>query len=758
MKARKIVKGDTLIQKGERVRHLYVLLQGTCRASYKTMSWELEPGSIVGILECHSEKHICEYQALTDCVLYVCDYCEPEDFRKIFMEESKYVSVFFMAAVRQAFFFLRRYEEYLAVSRTYYGFLMGMFQKYEHFCEMYHISVHSFGRMDMAQPFAGEQKIDKCMSAFYHKLASRSVKEVDEFLKRDVDLGIGEIVNSTEWMQLALRLTEDLREYIQVQKTLLVNDKEDNLLQRFVELTVKVTAEGMDTAPLKEALQRIIDFARKSKLYEEKPLAALLEKYENYDFTNQDQEDVELAEESGLEEADPFGSDFVQQLLSFAGYEEEKGQQFLADLAAYKDLPDQLSTSDEVRVLRRRLTKSYYEVYMQVFRRVAEGARLTNGLRMFLNFGFLDAELAGEKVTKSLYEITQKLYLCKAANVYTIHEWLMSIYKGENEPSRNEFDLDYPAYLQEQKRSGDIREEDMKRLLDDNWAKVQFEIENMLTSNGKMTYGKISTFCPILSEYDVINSAEHMLVTAEKINTALDYIRSIDFSIFYRKIVFSDPDRDINMEMIEKEVLPNVILMPNTGSRGMMWQEISGVRKDTPARFMLPILSAVDVMEQLIDICGRYRWEICRKIQGVRWNDVTDPSLTSEYNDYIQYYRKNHELSAEAKEKIKNALYKSKNNFREVFVKDYQSWINYEAKGSFRLNKVARDLFLKYCPFSKSIRQALRINPMYQEIFQRYDAMNERSIRRIEMLYDRYRKKGGTITKELQDNRDFYDL
>ena len=40
----------------------------------------------------------------------------------------------------------------------------------------------------------------------------------------------------------------------------------------------------------------------------------------------------------------------------------------------------------------------------------------------------------------------------------------------------------------------------------------------------------------------------------------------------------------------------------------------------------------------------------------MRWNDITEPSLTSEYCDYIQFYRKNHDLSAEAKEKIKNAL------------------------------------------------------------------------------------------------------
>lgn len=35
-----------------------------------------------------------------------------------------------------------------------------------------------------------------------------------------------------------------------------------------------------------------------------------------------------------------------------------------------------------------------------------------------------------------------------------------------------------------------------------------------------------------------------------------------------------------------KEVLPNIILMPNAGTRAMMWQETAGVRRDTPARYM----------------------------------------------------------------------------------------------------------------------------------------------------------------------------
>ena len=105
------------------------------------------------------------------------------------------------------------------------------------------------------------------------------------------------------------------------------------------------------------------------------------------------------------------------------------------------------------------------------------------------------------------------------------------------------------------------------------------------------------------------------------------------------------------------------------------------MRRDTSARFLFPIFTAVDIDDMMVDTVGRYRWEICRKIQGVHWNDIREKSLTAEYCDYLQFYRKNRELSTEAKEKIKSALLRGRNNYREVFVKDYQNWMKYESKG-----------------------------------------------------------------------------
>ena len=206
------------------------------------------------------------------------------------------------------------------------------------------------------------------------------------------------------------------------------------------------------------------------------------------------------------------------------------------------------------------------------------------------------------------------------------------------------------------------------------------------------------------------------------------------------------------------EILPDIILMPNAGTKAMMWQETAGVKTDTPARFMFPIFTAVDVDDLMLETIGRYHWEMCRKVEGIRWNDVRERSLTAEYCTYIQFYRKNNDLSTEAKEKVKSQLVRSKNNYREVFVKDYINWMKFESKGSFRLNKVARDIIVRYCPFNKKVRNDLKSNPIYQNSIQRFENETAKKLQRYQGLYDKYVKAGGEITPELQENIEFYEM
>ena len=76
----------------------------------------------------------------------------------------------------------------------------------------------------------------------------------------------------------------------------------------------------------------------------------------------------------------------------------------------------------------------------------------------------------------------------------------------------------------------------------------------------------------------------------------------------------------------------------------------------------------------------------------MQWNNLHYPSLTSEYTDYLQFYRKNSDLSPEAKVKIKTQLTQNGNRHRDVFTKDYADWILRDAKGAMRVNRVVRNI------------------------------------------------------------------
>ncbi len=761
METVKVSKGRHFLKKGEKLKGLFVILQGSVRAVFKNDEISMEAGGIVGLLGSASDTYPCDYVADTDCILYAYPYRGVEDYKKIFAADEKYVAVFTMGAMHEAATVLRRYATFYKMAQDYYGKLMDYYSEYKKMCNDYQIPEKTFHRLASAKPVQLNGSIEKWTMDYYEKMSTLSLKYLDQFLARDYEIGIGEIQNAVCWMSRAVSLIKELKNYLHIDRELLLSQTEEDLFQMYFELAKKAAGTGMEMEPLFQKISEIIEFSRGSRLFPDQLMNERFTEYQNYDFKQQ-QETGKIGEtDIGLEETfEEYeeGIDYLGQILEYTEYEKGKAEQFKNTLQKYKNLPDRLATTDDVRKLRKNITQEFYDIYELAFYRSLKGGRMPAAVKMFLNFGFMDEELAGVDNTHSLYDLTQELDRCKADNVFTIYEWLLSIYRGENEPSRNEFDMDYTNYLNEQKKTGKITAAQVKELAVDHREKVSFELKNMFISTNRATYGKISTFCPVLCEDDIISSVEHMLITAEKANGMLDQIRKIDYSLFYREVGYSDPEHDVNMEQIQKEVLPNIILMPNAGSKAMMWQETAGIKKDTSARFIFPIMTVVDIEDLMTEACGRFRWEMCRKIQGVRWNDVTEASLTSEYNDYIQYYRKNHDLSPDAKEKIKNALSKAKNNYREVFVKDYQSWIRYESKGSFRLNKVARDIIFRYCPFNKEIRNLLRANPMYREMFEKFEILKERKKRHTELWYDRYQKKGGQINEELQINWDFYDL
>lgn len=757
----RVQKNQVIAKQKELVKKWYIVQDGTViqRNSYARVV--LGKDAVIGISE--SDRYLCDYVAGTDAILAVFPFESADDLTTAIHGQESMRSILLRAALNQRQLLLKTYAGYQKLVRQFHSFAENQYSDYSNFCAQYHLEGQSFTRMDNFKPLEMVHKAENWEINNSVSLTEGYLEEYVRLMQKDDSLCIGAIMEACYQTRRITQGIIEMVEYLRYNQDILLSGSQKDIFGLYFELAKQAKAKNYDVKPLTESMDRMAEVIKKLGIYEEKLVSERLAAYQTQDFSAEGGAyATPQPPEEGWDEdanAEGAGEDCLLHILTYAGMDEKVVTEMRDLVQKYRELPDMFSTDAETFALRKRLTQIFYDTYYKAFMYTIKGEKeLTPIVEMFLNFGFMDVQMAGEENANILFDLTEHLDVCKSEHVYTIFEWLKSVYEGKNEPSKNEFDMDYPAYLAEMRKNGKITPDQQKRYMNNRELKVKYEIQNMFTSGNRATYGKLSTFCPILGEYDLINSIEKMLVTAQKLEIALDKIRKVDYSAFYREVQFSDPDKGINREILMKEVMPDIILMPNAGTRAMMWQETAGVRRDTSARFMFPIFTAVDIDDMMIETVGKYRWEICRKIQGVHWNDIREKSLTAEYCDYLQFYRKNHELSTEAKEKIKNALLRGRNNYREVFVKDYQNWMKYESKGSYRLNKIAREILITYCPFAKSIREELKGNPMYQSALHRFELQNAKTVQRIQGVYDKYQKAGGRMTRELVENLEYYDL
>lgn len=755
MKVIKAQSGQVIARKNDKVKYWYLVQEGTVIQKFDFSEVQLGKNAIIGILE--KDIFLCDYVVGEDATLgaFVCE--NTKDLMNIVTGQERIRNIFLRTAIEQRHNLLTLYSDLYSRARQFHMFVETTYNDYVTYCSKYRIEEQSFSGIEHFNPLVMQHKAETWEVNNSVSLVNTYLQEYLQLMAKDDGLTVGAIMEAAAQMRRFAQGIREIEYYLTYNKDILFTESRNDLFRLYFDLSVRMYEKKHDLTEVKEKIDSIMQFAEKVRIYDEKALQRRLKEFNNYDYAGDAAAEAEGG--SARKEIDITSVDALDHILKYAGYEADELEDISEKITTYRNLPDMLSGDKETYALRKSITAVFYDIYYRVFMRaVKDESTLTPVLEMFLNFGFMDLSYVGEEHAKALYDLCAHLDICHSEHVYTIYEWMKRIYSGEKEPSKNQFDMNYSAYLTDLYKNGKIKKEEIQERFGSRRMRVQFEIQNMFATVNKSTYGKISTFCPVLCENDLLNSIEKMLVTAEKLEEALNEVRKLDYSIFYREVPFSDPSKGINSDRIMKEILPDIILMPNAGTKAMMWQEISGVKSDTPARFMFPVFTAVDLNDLMLETIGRYRWEMCRRLEGVHWNDVREKSLTAEYCTYIQFYRNNRELSTDAKEKLKATLSQAKNNYREVFVKDYINWIKFESKGSFRLNKIARDILIRYCPFVKSIREELKANPLYQTSITRFEADTAKKLQRYNGMYNKYTQAGGEITEDLNDNLLFYQM
>ena len=750
MAVKEFPAGTVLVQSEQTITALHVVTNGTVHATYPGGELYLTKGDVIGVCDLSFGSYFITYQAEEAVSIASYSY-SPAQLSDLLHTNPDLADRIILSMFKQFQEILDQYELARFDCDNFYHYLMNSYAEYLTFCTKHNISARTLPDLETLTELVLEEDVPGWIGGYYGQLRAFVTKTPSK--NQDSDFLRGLILKASEDIYQVISVCRVLYDYKSEITKLLMSENHLDFFDLYASLLYKIGSHADESTSLIAAIstmmiqlesQPSIDKEMyRQRVAEYRERLNTLEQYAEGDDGDDKPKDV------------PEIRDSMNTILAYSQVDEETANNFRNAVNQYSKLTDKNGSDDASRKLRLTITKLFYEIYEKAFERSLHDFEVPKIIRMFFNFGYVDEHLAGLDNASYLYSIVDRIPSDPERNVYTIYEWLHAIYNGTKTPSRNEFDTDYQAYVHELKISGKITAEEETRLLKDKLKQVQFEMRNMFPSVNKITFGRISSFCPVFSEHNILKELDKSLVSADKVEQAFKQIRSIDFSAYYRDMIYTNPKLGIGKEYIGVEVLPDLILAPNIGVRGVMWQEIEGRKRTTPSRMMISIFQMEDLTNILVRLTGDFRWEMCKRIQGARWNDISEPSLTSRYFDYIQFYRKNRDLSADAKDKIKLNMQKAKNSFKEMFIRDYESWILYEGTGSPRLNKVARSILFDFCPFSKDIREKLKANPLYKEMMDRYDVKLGQTLHHYDNLYQKLKNIGAAIPPEIQGQREY---
>lgn len=762
------LKGTEIFTEGELVFYVGMIIKGRVLMQNEGTRVIMGSGAFLGINDLYAGRFQSTYTACDDLLIYIYPVARVDELENV-LSANKDHHGFMVASYYKMIFELDQiYQGLIKNGAELYQFLMDTFKAYQSLADRRNYKAKPLERINKLTPIDGDLEMINEQINYYIECRNLPIEVVKNFYSYGNAITMYQIQDQVNIVNQQLEELKDLSKDYFTMAECLVDDSDTCLFRIIAEMAVALNDSTSSSNELMDIMDNIIDEVNKAELFAEKCLGNSLKvnrkkMEEVYHLLLTGEKGKDESPETFLKYSKDDSKRVLEELedsyetiLTYAGITGDKAEEMKEAMLKYVQLKDKSSADDYVRPIRRKVTDNHYEIYKPIFIKAYQEKTPPRMIDMFLKYGYADERLLTREQLLSLYFLPQEGEKQRHCKVYDIKTWLTLIYEGKKEPSKNEFDMEYPEMVASMKKQGKLTEKEALVWMTDTEKKLDYEIQSMFRYNNRTTNGQITSFVPVLHKDQWSNNIERLQLTTDRVNDAIDAILRIDYSVFNREVIYSNKEKNIVKEYVMKCVFPEIILMPNVGSNGVMWQEIAGKRRDSAGRFLLPIFTEINIATLIVRILGRFRWELCRTIEGASWNDITHRSLTSEYSDYLQFYRKNKDLSEEKKEKIKAQIQKGRSNNREVFVIDYEQWINYEAIGAVKLNKTVREIMATYCSFSKEIREQVKLQPLFEEAMKRYFRDKLKKVREVEGRHRLLLKEQIEAPQELIDTLSYY--
>lgn len=758
-------QGDVLFREGEKVQAVYMVLKGKVEIFNRGLSAVAGAGTLLGSNDAGNGLHSCSCVVKEPAAVYAFAADGAKSLQTILASNKEYGGLAIYSHSRIIQEMAGCYRRIYPLTKDIYTKLKSYYDAYIKLIRENGLRARLMPEIVQQKEFQPEIEVDNEKLSVYLEYNKIPYEAVKEFFLPSQTIAVSvfkEILCVEESLQ---DICAEASDYLLQALELLIGSEENCLYQSLLELGTEMRIQGRnidtvksmaeDCMSIMNAVKTVVKHSGRTWDINEDRIEKITELFnKGIDFRGEQDLSTIKVDSDVVAEIGTLQNS-LQQIIDFAGLSDDDAKAFTAVVDEFIKMPDRDSTDDIYRKLRRDIAEGFYELYSKVFCNAVNKSELPKAVDLFLEYGYVSEKLLKEEQLIELLSI-RRVKHNEPCFVYTIREWLTAVLKGEKEPSRNDMGQDYAEVLRDLKKQGKIDAEKEKELLSNGAMKLDYEIRNVFSRANRIVNGQLSTFVPILHSGMFIGGVEKGYLSARRINDTIQDLLDIDFSVFHREALYTNEKLGIEREYEMKKVYPVIITFPTVGQNAVMWQEITGRKRDSEARFMLPIFSYNSLRDMLIKVFGQFRWALCKTIQGTNWNNIQYHSLTSEYSDYIQFYKKNRDLSEERKDKIKLQLQRGRNNMREVFTLDYEAWIKSEAVGAVKMNKVAREILATYCPFGAEIRKNLMKQPLYEEAFARGCRERFKKVHELELRHKGLERNNISVPEELLETLRFY--
>ena len=494
-------KGKTIYSYGQPMTALHLITNGKVDVSYPGGSYTLGKGDVISICEICSEIHLLGYTTLEDTTILTYPLTSLDSLNDILQKHPDVARLFCLSCFRQINILLNRSSISELNCSELYRTLTDDIATYNTLCSRYRLQARSLEHFDELNAFLGDDSPDIWLNGYYMGLSRILASDNYRILVQESDLSIGMLRKGSLDFRRTYQSLEEQFHYLQQVGSFYFRESGNDLFDFYTSLFYKLGQDNEDSKAVYDRIHRMLSKAGDLSFIDQELFASRSQTFQS-SLNLMESKDSAEAGSSGDSEILGKLAGSLNTILDYAGSDLDTVTSFRQHVHAYKLLSDRASQDQDVALLRRQLTEEFYLLYSLLFTQTLEQPNIPMPVKMFLYFGYVDEELAGLKNAVTLYRIAEAMSDHSDIGVYTFYDWLMAIFRGKKSPSRNEFDQDYSDYIHKQKVGGNITDAELKALENNPMAKVNYELRNMFPQVNKITFGRITTFCPLFcAEY-----------------------------------------------------------------------------------------------------------------------------------------------------------------------------------------------------------------------------------------------------------------